>query len=145
MPTNPFVPSRSIAPAEGAGTLRQGSSRAKVKPSIWQNPSSLTRLGSTARTTGALSAAALQQHYSAAFGIGDNNGGGFFLSSFPFSPCFFNIATSDAAWSDCQLSHSSPCALPERNVLYPNAHYIRAEDEEEVQGKENVDNTKCSR
>ena len=105
MPTNPFVPSRSIVPAEGAGTVRQGSSRAKVKPSIWQNPSSLTRLDKS--TTGALSAAALQQHYSAAFGIGNNNGGGYFLSSFPFSlPA---SSTSDPAWYTVRL------------VLYPNA------------------------
>eukprot|EP00729_Bicosta_minor_P017275 gene17275-7377_t len=76
------------APIASSPTSRSGGARGvrkgKGKASLWDEPTttsrtSLTKLGGagdgTGTRTSVLSSAALQQHYSAAFGIGDLNGG----------------------------------------------------------------------
>ena len=90
------------APIASSPTSRSGGARGvrkgKGKASLWDEPTttsrtSLTKLGGagdgTGTRTSVLSSAALQQHYSAAFGIGDLNGGAYSTYTHTYTHSYF--------------------------------------------------------
>lgn len=109
------------APIASSPTSRSGGARGvrkgKGKASLWDEPTttsrtSLTKLGGagdgTGTRTSVLSSAALQQHYSAAFGIGDLNGGAYSTYTHTYTHSYF---IRYYLWHITSHSYNFTCAI----------------------------------